>query len=57
MRVLIRLDSINETHAHFTVFVNGANTGSLCMSPEEMEEFVSGLEWDLEVERENFPEN
>ncbi len=35
MRVTIRLDKPIDSHAHVTIFVNGANAGQLCLSAEE----------------------
>ncbi len=34
-KVLIRADSANGTHTRFTVFMNGANCGQLCMRQDE----------------------
>ena len=35
MRVNLRGDGSNGTHTKFTVFMNGANCGQLCMTEEE----------------------
>lgn len=35
MKITLRADEANGTHTRFTVFVNGANTGQLCMSEDE----------------------
>ena len=35
MRIHLRADEANGTHTRFTVFVNGANCGELCMREEE----------------------
>lgn len=34
-KVHFRFDSRNEVHSRITLFVNGKNSGQLCMSPEE----------------------
>ena len=43
MKLTIRIDSDNGIHCHFTVFVNGANAGKLCMRTEEAKEFFGAL--------------
>ena len=61
MRIHLRSDSPpGDSHQHFTVFVNGANAGKLCVLPQEaanfhqivamgcsssVDEFVSTGEW------------
>jgi len=35
MKVHLRADEANGTHTRFTVFMNGANCGQLCMTEEE----------------------
>ena len=35
MKITLRADEANGTHTRFTVFVNGANAGQLCMLEEE----------------------
>lgn len=35
MRIHLRFDSSNEEHTRSTLFINGKNSGSLCMSPRE----------------------
>jgi hypothetical protein len=35
MRIRIRVDKRNSRHVHFTVFVNGANCGTLCVCADE----------------------
>jgi hypothetical protein len=35
MNVHLRADEANGTHTRFTVFVNGANCGQLCMREDE----------------------
>lgn len=35
MKIHLRADSADGTHTHFTVFMNGANCGQLCMRQEE----------------------
>lgn len=35
MRVHLRADSADGTHTKFTVFMNGANCGHLCMTQDE----------------------
>lgn len=35
MKVHLRADSADGTHTKFTVFMNGANCGKLCMREEE----------------------
>lgn len=69
MKIHIRFDESNEQHTRFTVFVNGANAGQLCMQTEEavtfyqivmlgcgkgIDEFVgSGKVWPPEEEEES----
>ena len=31
MNIILRANSVNETHTKFTVFINKANCGELCM--------------------------
>jgi hypothetical protein len=38
----IRIDRV-DTHAHLTVFMNGANAGHLCMTPEEARAFIATM--------------
>lgn len=35
MKLHLRADIVNDTHTRFTVFMNGANCGQLCMRREE----------------------
>lgn len=35
MKLHLRADSANGVHTRFTVFMNGANCGQLCMTEEE----------------------
>lgn len=35
MKVHLRFDSHNLQHCHMTIFVDGQNTGHLCMSPAQ----------------------
>lgn len=35
MKIHLRLEYKSPSHNRFTVFVNGANAGVLCMTPEE----------------------
>jgi len=35
MKLHLRADEANGTHTRFTVFMNGANCGQLCMSEDE----------------------
>ena len=35
MKLHLRADSVNTFHVRFTVFMNGANCGQLCMTDEE----------------------
>ncbi len=35
MRIHLRADSANGTHTRFTVFIDGANCGQLCMNEAE----------------------
>ena len=35
MKVTLKADEANARHTHFTVFVNGANCGRLCMLTDE----------------------
>lgn len=35
MKIHLRADEANGTHTKFTVFMNGADCGQLCMSEEE----------------------
>lgn len=35
MRLHLRADSANGKHTRFTVFINGANAGQLCMNEDE----------------------
>lgn len=35
MKVHLRADEANGTHTKFTVFMNGANCGQLCMNEDE----------------------
>lgn len=35
MKLHLRADSANGAHTRFTVFMNGANCGELCMTEEE----------------------
>jgi hypothetical protein len=35
MKVHLRADEANGTHTRFTVFMNGANCGQLCMREDE----------------------
>lgn len=35
MKLHLRADEVNDTHTKFTVFLNGANCGQLCMKEEE----------------------
>ena len=43
MKFHIRFDAVNLIHSRFTVFVDGANCGRLCMRSDEAERFVSTL--------------
>lgn len=44
MKIHMRFDESNAQHTRFTIFVNGANTGQLCMTTEEAVEFHTILE-------------
>ncbi len=44
MKVHLRFDSTNSVHSRFTIFVNGKNSGNLCMSPDEADWFYLSLE-------------
>ena len=35
MNIHLRIDSTNAAHTRFTVFLNGANCGQLCVTNEE----------------------
>lgn len=35
MNIVLRADDANGVHTRFTVFVNGANSGQLCMGEDE----------------------
>ena len=35
MKIHLRADSANGTHTRFTVFMNGANCGQLCMREKQ----------------------
>ena len=35
MNIVLRADSANGAHTRFTVFMNGANCGQLCMTDPE----------------------
>lgn len=35
MTINLRFDSSNREHTRMTLFVNGKNSGSICMSPAE----------------------
>jgi len=39
MKITLRADEANGTHTHFTVFVNDANAGQLCMREDEAASF------------------
>lgn len=41
--ITIRIDSVNTKHVRFTIFQDGANTGSLCMDREAGNNFVQAL--------------
>lgn len=44
MKIHLRYDSTNQAHTRLTIFVNGRNTGQLCMSPDEADWFYLALE-------------
>lgn len=35
MKIHLRFDASDAEHTRFTLFINGANTGQLCMTTEE----------------------
>ena len=39
MKIHLRVNSSNPRHTRFTVFMNGANCGTLVMTNEEFEKF------------------
>ena len=39
MKITLRADEANGAHTRFTVFVNGANAGQLCMREDEATSF------------------
>jgi hypothetical protein len=39
MKIHLRVNSTNPRHTRFTVFMNGANCGTLVMTNEEFEKF------------------
>jgi hypothetical protein len=43
MRFVIRFDSWHGKHVRFTIFGNGGNCGSLCMTVQEYQAFVATL--------------
>jgi hypothetical protein len=43
MKVHLRADSADGTHTRFTVFMNGANCGQLCMTEKEAVFFHDAL--------------
>ena len=42
-KITIRIDNVNTKHVRFTIFQDGANTGSLCMDREAGNNFVQAL--------------
>lgn len=44
MKIHYRFDSTDGHHTRATIFVNGANCGSLCMSPDEADWFYLVLD-------------
>jgi hypothetical protein len=47
MNLHLRADSVNQAHLHFTVFVDGQNSGQLCMAPEQALKFASIMQLSL----------
>jgi len=45
MNLHLRADSVNQNHLHFTVFVDGQNSGQLCMDPEQALNFASLMQF------------
>ena len=43
LKLHLRVEEENSTHVHFTVFANGANAGTLCLTSEEWTQFVEQL--------------
>jgi hypothetical protein len=43
MRIHLRGDSVSPKHTRFTVFMNGANCGELCMDNEEAVTFMAAV--------------
>jgi len=43
MNIHLRLDQVTGEHTHFTVFVSGANCGTLCMRSNEFQQFKALL--------------
>ena len=39
MKIALRADAADGTHTRFTVFINGANCGQLCMLEKEAVDF------------------
>jgi len=44
MQITLRANEVTTEHTHFTVFINGANCGSLCMKPAEAHAFYMIVE-------------
>lgn len=44
MKINLRFVSSNPDHTHMTLFVNGKNSGNLCMSPAEATKFSHVLD-------------
>lgn len=57
MRIKLKITQQNDAHIHFTVFEDGANTGSLVFSTTGFQEFWQSLilskDMILEIERDN----
>lgn len=43
MKITLRIDDDNGYHCHFSVFINGAKSGELCMRSEETVLFIAAL--------------
>ena len=47
MRFHIRVNDKNAVHTHFSLFVDGACAGPLCMRNEEFDRFRHYLQWGI----------
>jgi len=54
MKIHMRFDRGNPEHQYFTLFVNGKNTGQLCMSPNEAGELHMILSHALDMPNDEF---